>query len=496
MNKDILTKKPFTRPLPIAAAPRIINTNDYRTPYKPKRQFIEVPQAQFIADYETTGHIINSQQYYPDPIKKDENTGEYYREQRFRAAFPFQKIIHTQQVVHLVGNDIHHELNGNHNSKTETELFHSFKKGWLAYDMEIAFYELAAAAKKLGDAATCFYIKDRKPRWRTFSYDNGDTIFPHYNDDGELTLFARLYNAFDRNQRLQTTFVEVWDSTTLTRYRRAESGIKGIINRVADFFDISGFVVDMPPTPHGFTTIPIVYYRDDGGACWSASQDAIDKYELAVSHLCQNNAAYAFPIMVLKGEEIEVKADIYKAVKAIDMGVDGKAEYLEPQGNVAAFKEQLDVLLKLIFQGSFAVLPPEIKSGDVPGVTVKLIYSPSIDQATCDSKDFQRPLRSMIDLFKYAYGMSLARSREMQALDTYSWIEPYVHQNTAEIVQNLVSLHGNGLISAETASALHGYGENNEFDKIMREMKEQQQQDLLIELGNTNPDVAHGEKAE
>lgn len=487
MNKDILTKKPFTRTLPIDSQPQVINSKDFRTPFKPKSQFINVPQSQFLAEYDTMGHIINSRIIYPDPIKQDEKTKEYYREQRFRVAFPFQRIIHTQQVVHLVGNDIHHELNGNHNSKREMELMHLFKRGWLANDMEIAFYELASNAKLVGDAAFCIYLDNGKPRWRTFSYQYGDTLFPHYNDNGQLDVFARLYNAYDSKARITTTFVEVWDDKTLTRYRRSERGFKGMVNRVKDFFDISGYEVDMPATPHGFDTIPIAYYRDDRGACWSASQDAIDKYELAVSHLCQNNAAYAFPIMVLKGEDIDIQADMYKAVKAIDMGLDGDAKYLEPQGNVESFRLQLDILLKLIFQGSFAVLPPEIKSGDVPGVTVKLIYSPSIDQATCDSKDFHKPLRRMVELFKYACGFSLGTPREMSQLDTFSWIEPYVHQNTAELVQNLVALHGGGLISAETASGLHGYGENNEFDKIMREIKEQQQQDLLAELTTNVP---------
>ena len=56
------------------------------------------------------------------------------------------------------------------------------------------------------------------------------------------------------------------------------------------------------------TVRPDVYKRQ---ACWSFSQDNIDKYELAISHLCQNNMAYAFPIMLLKGEDVEIQGDMY-----------------------------------------------------------------------------------------------------------------------------------------------------------------------------------------
>lgn len=30
--------------------------------------------------------------------------------------------------------------------------------------------------------------------------------------------------------------------------------------------------------------------------------------------------------------------------------------------------------------GSFVVMPPEVKSGDLPGVAIKLIYSPSLEK--------------------------------------------------------------------------------------------------------------------
>jgi hypothetical protein len=46
----------------------------------------------------------------------------------------------------------------------------------------------------------------------------------------------------------------------------------------------------------------------------------------------------------------------------------------------------------------------------------------------------------------------------------------------------LVQLVGAGILSKETGSEESGYGKNNEWDRLMREYKEEQQADLLYQL--------------
>lgn len=489
MERDILLKKPFVKVMPGPLFTTKLTSTEMRRVKRDCPAYECVSQEQFIREYDPAGHKINSDKHYPDRIKYNEETKEYYKEYMFRACFPFQRIITTQQLIHLCGNDIHIELSEEHTSEAELDLILKLKKGWLLKDMEIAFYELAKSVKKTGDGATVMFLKDGKVYWKSLGYDKGDILYPHYDSiSGELMLFARSYKDYDAEGKCNNTYVEVWDNVNLTRYKRAEKGIKAGVNKLLNVFGIDGFEIETPPTPHGFDEIPVVYVRDDDGACWSGSQDSIDKYELAISHLCQNNMAYAFPIMVLKGSEVEIKADIYGAVKAIDAGTDGEAKYLEPAGNVDSFKLQTDILLKNIFNGSFAVLPPEIKSGDFPGVTIKLIYSPSLDKAIDDSKFYQLAIGKMTRLFKFGYGIELSCATQMMNLQTYTWIEPYVHQNQTELVNNLVQLVNSDLLSHNTGSTLTGYGENNEYEKIIKEKKEQEKADLLFELnanGNT-----------
>jgi len=203
--------------------------------------------------------------------------------------------------------------------------------------------------------------------------------------------------------------------------------------------------------------------------------------------------AYAFPIMVLKGEDVNIQGDIYGDVKCITMGNEDAAQYLTPADASASFTTQLNTLLKNIFMGSFIVEPPEVKSGDLPGVAIKLIYSPSLEKAIIDAKEYDKAVDKLVRLFKFGYGVEIGKVTQMANLCVFSWIDPYVHQNNSELVNNLCMLVNSGILSKDTASSLSGYGENNEFDKIIREWKETQAADLLydnnsISVGNTASD--------
>ena len=166
--------------------------------------------------------------------------------------------------------------------------------------------------------------------------------------------------------------------------------------------------------------------------------------------------------------------------------MDAKINYLERSDNTAAFELQLNTLLKQIFLGSFAVMPPEVRSGDLPGVAIKLIYSPSLDRAMIDAKEFDHVIDEVNELFTYAYGVQERKLSKYQSLNILSYIVPYVHQNTAELINNLVQAKSNGILSAETGSELTPYGKNNEYKRIIAEAKEEEKSDLLYQQIKAN----------
>lgn len=487
IDDTILTKVPFTR-----ITPRGYLRGQTINDLKPMRvrtdrmNYKVVSQSDFLREYFPSGHMINSEEYYPDRIKYDEENKRFFKESVFRAAFPFQMIITIQHLVHLFGNDVRHELTDGKMDEKVNELFLEFQKGWLDHNIDIALYEMGKSVKITGDGALVFYLLDGKVYTKTLSFLEGDTLYPHYDTvTGKLDMFARQFVDYDAEAKERVVWVEVWDKEYMYTYRQDKQGLAGAFNRVKEFFGLSGYSLVGSPKRHGFSRIPVVYHRDPNGACWSFSQDSIDKYELAISHLCQNNMAYAFPIMLLKGDDVEIQGDMYGAVKAITMGKEDDASFMARPQASEEFNLQLTTLLKMIFMGSFIVMPPEVKSGDLPGVAIKLIYSPSLEKAMIDAKDFDHVVDETKTLFQEGYGVEVGKVSRFASLNILSYIIPYIHQNSAELVQNLVSCVGAGILSKQSASDQTGYDKNAEWDRIMKEHKAEQEADLLYQIKTT-----------
>lgn len=487
MINDILTKRAFVRPMPQFAQTATFTRKPERAKVpKDTTLWQTVSQGQFIREYYTSGHLINDPTYYPDRIKYDEDKKQFFTEKVVRCAFPLQMIITSQHLVHISGNDVRHELTDSDNNEEKQELFLRWQKGWLDENIETRLYYFYKSSYIVGEAALLFYLKDKKMYTKNLSFLNGDTLYPHYDSiTGKLDAFARKFSDYDEENNEYVQWLEVWDEKYLRRYRRDVQGFRGAVTKVKELFGLDGWVL-VDEDLHGFERVPVTYHRREEGACWSFVQDAIDKYELAVSYLCQNNMAYAFPIMVLQGDNVEVQGDIYGQVKAITADKESSIKYLERSDNTAAFELQLNTLLRQIFLGAFAVMPPEVRSGDLPGVAIKLIYSPSLDRAMIDAKEFDHVIDDTNELFTYAYGIQEEKSTQFKSLNILSYIVPYIHQNTAELINNLVQAKSSGILSAETASEQTTYGKNCEFAKITAEAKQEQEADLLYQQIKTN----------
>lgn len=119
--------------------------------------------------------------------------------------------------------------------------------------------------------------------------------------------------------------------------------------------------------------------------------------------------------------------------------------------------------------GSFTVLPPEVKGGDLPGVTIKLLYSPAVEKAMEDAQHWNAAIDKMVSIFKFGFGIETKKSAQYNNLPVRGEIIPYVHQNDQEIIANLNQSKTMGTLSTETTSEVHPYANNDEFTRITKE---------------------------
>lgn len=485
--KTLLSKKPWLAVQPSGPG----------TPLKTEPRI----QDDFIRQYYPSSHRIKDAMCFPDiyrqieepVIENGEDTGRTvlntYVEKVPRFAFAYQQIITLKQLVHLCGNDIQFDLN----TKIETDSIANdlkmFRGGWHEKDMEHAFYEFAKSVKITGDAAFVAYLENGVFGWEVLSFLNGDRIYPHFGRDGKLAVFARAYKEYTEDGKVIDR-LEVWDKTYLYRLRRAsesnDNPIPLTFGKGGDTCVLDGYVFadpTMSATPHGFNRVPIAYLRDDNGPCWSASQDSIDEYEMAFSQMAHNNKAFGEPILYLKGENVEANHDMNGTIKTITMGTDDNAGYLAGQSASESFMKELTDLHERIFEQSFAVTPPELKSGDLPAAALKILYSPAVEKGMNDAETFTPMLNDMVYLYSYGYGVECRKSLDFVNLPLYPWVKPYVHLNESAVTQDLATAVQNGFLSRKTASErLWFYSVSTEWERITEEAKEAEKADLLAEF--------------
>lgn len=449
-------------------------------------------QADFLREYFPSGHRIMDPTEYPDVYKKDPVSKKLYRQPIQRTAFAFQQLIATKHILHLTGNDTQFEIaQGRDTESREEELQRQliqFRKTWLTADMEVRDFEAVRSYYITADTALVGFIrKDGKGGAKVLSYLNGDTLFPQFDSvTGELLAFGRQYCDYDEDGSTKVKWLEVWDDTYLYRFTQGtQDGTSGEPYIINGEYAVNGYQL-VSKKPHGFSFLPVAYARRESGPVWSAVQKNIEDYEEAFSHLCENNRAYAFPIFYYKGEgqDLQIQGDMNGAVKALAMSdTEAEAGFLNGTDASNAFATQLDKSYNLIYELSFTVKPPELKSGDLPGVALKLLYSPAIESAMNDAQELQPFLSQVVRIVKYISGHENNNIQTMMALPVNAWYKAYVHANYTEEVTNLATAVQNNFLSHQTASErCPEFPKNDEYERIIREQKEKQQQDLLVDI--------------
>lgn len=444
------------------------------------RNRYEVFQENFLAELDPSGHRINDPTIYENIIKrvpkknmygeelKDENGNTMMMVTEIpieRVSIPLQEVIKTKQVSNITAESIkfsHLKLNP---TSQEHDTFIEFKNGWATKNMETAKYEFINSVKATGDAAFCAIMYKQEYSYKVFSKLNGDSLHPIFDNLGNLKIFGREYTTYDYSEREDVPCLDIWDDKYLSTYkystnidnkstinkdRFAWDDDNGFTQKITNDNEQDGWVL-VKRDLHGFSKIPIVYQKDEIGACWSPVQDLIDKLELALSQLAENNKSYAFRIMIIKGG-FNIQGDLKGQARAIMLDDEkSDAKFLEKADASSSFELQLKTTLQHILLGSFVVVPPEI-NGDISGVAVKILYSPAFEQGIKDINMFNKSIDDIVKLFKEGYGLEQGNIAGYKSLQVRGDMMPYIPQNENEKQQNLALGVQNGYLSKESAS--------------------------------------------
>ncbi len=352
--------------------------------------------------------------------------------------------------------------------------------------MEVAFYQGVKSIKATGDGAFVGFLDKGTFGWKVLSFLNGDRLYPHYDmRTGKLSTFARTYCSYDEDGGITKRYIDVWDDTYYYRFV-ADGDPRNIFEKakqmIFKFFSVDGYQLE-EQVEHGFTFIPVAYHRDDNGPCWTDSEEAIENYEVAFSNLAHSNHEFGLPIMYVKGEgsqEVTTK-DMTYASKIMLLPSDGEIGFLNKQDASNAYAAELNKLEENIYKMSSAVKTPELKSGDTPGVALKIMYTDAYERAMIDAQEFDSFIDKMVEIFNFGYGVEAEMRLAFQNTNIRHFIEPYIHVNMTELITNLNTAVIGGFLSKQTASEKNPYATPAEWAKIQQEKHDEKMDELLLE---------------
>lgn len=485
--RDLLSKKPFTRILPDGHYDHGYIWNELsEMPVKEDRLRRKiVTQEDFMRELDPAGHLINDKELFPDIWQKNDEDGKWYVQEIPRYAFSYQQIILVKHLTHLCGNDIQFEVSDKNITSETMDTFNAHRDGWANKNMEVAWYQLAKSVKATGDGAFVGFLDKGEFGWKTLSFLDGDKLFPHYDlRTGKLSTFARTYCNYTENGSVAKRYIDVWDNKYYYRFV-ADGDSTSLIDKakqlVLKLFSIDGYKLEWIEE-HGFDRIPVAYKRDDNGPCWTFSEESIENYEIAFSNLAHSNHDFGLPIMYVKGEgseEVTTK-DMSYASKIMVLPSDGEIGFLNRQDASNAYAAELEKLEDSIYRQSFAVKTPELKSGDTPGVSLKIMYSDAYEKAMNDAHEYDGVVNDMIHIFEWGYGIECEKRLAFINTNIRHYIDPYIHLNTTELTTNLNTSVMGGFLSKQTASEKSPYATPQEWQRIQAEKKEEQAQELLL----------------
>lgn len=486
--RDLLTKKPFTRILPDGHYDHgyVLNEVSEMPVTQDRLRRKIVTQEDFLRELDPAGHLIYDKELYPDVWQQNEEDGRWYVQELPRYAFAFQQIILIKHLTHLCGNDIQFELSDTKVTEDKREVFTAFRNGWANKNMEVAWYQLAKSVKATGDGAFVGFMDNGEFGWKVLSFLKGNRLYPHYDlRTGKLNLFARTYCNYTEDGKVSKRYIDVWDNTYYYRFV-SDGDPLNIFDKVKQtifkLFSTDGYTLEYRER-HGFNRIPVAYMRDDNGPCWTFSEESIENYEIAFSNLAHSNHDFGLPIMYVKGEgseEITTK-DMSYAAKIMLLPEDGEIGFMQRQDASNAYKAELDKVEDAIYKQSFAVKTPELKSGDTPGVALKIMYSDAYEKAMNDAQEYDGAVDDMVTIFSWGYGIECEMRLEFTTTNIRHFLEPYVHRNNSEIVTNLNMSVVGKFLSRQTASEKNPYATPNEWERICNEEHDSMMNQLLLE---------------
>jgi len=297
--------------------------------------------------------------------------------------------------------------------------------------------------------------------------DNGDEIFPHFDEYGDMDSFTRKYDVEDEKGKTQQ-YIDVYMADRMIRFHRISGGYER-----KDF--VNGVEIPDPEDPENeekkntiiLGKIPVIYYQQEATE-WGDVQSQIDQFEMRLSKFIDTNDYFGSPAIKVMGELVDApeKGEIGKVFTLKGQNIDGKysygdIQYLTWEHMPTAVELELKELRNIIYSLSST---PDLSFDNVKGsqalsgIAMKFMFLDAILKAKNHEEVFSENFTRRMNILKQMIAkiVNISMADQLKNLKFGFEFQNPLPENVQEIVDMLVSATGNErIMSRDTAVSLN-----------------------------------------
>lgn len=398
-----------------------------------------------------------------------ESNTSYRIERVARVAVALQKLIINRAVAFCFGNPVAYHASPE--SEQEEQVMHAFKRILHDNKTNSLNRKIARAIFGFKECAELWYVQAKdsdhktygfpaksKLRCRLLSPAFGDTLYPYFDETGDLVAFSRSFARVQSDGARQDYF-ETYTDNAHYLWVNSSSGYQ-----LADGF----------PKANPIGKIPIVY----GYQAQLETEDVdglIDRLEKLLSNFADTNDYHASPKIFTTGNILGF-AKKGEAGGIIEGEEGATAQYLSWQHAPESVRLEIDKLLSLIYT---ITQTPDISFdsvkglGAISGVALKLLFMDAHLKVQDKREIFDEYLQRRVNIIK-AYIGQLNTQLEQTAdeLEIEPEITPYILTSELDEINMWLAANGNKPLVSQRASVKGAnltQDPDRDFEQILEE---------------------------
>lgn len=278
-------------------------------------------------------------------------------------------------------------------------------------------------------------------RCRILAYSLGDSLYPIWDNMGDMVGFLRVYEDSDDDDNP----IQVNELYTATKTFIITRPIKGG----------SSYTVEERENPIG--KIPVIYYAQPAPE-WFDVQPAIERFEKLVSNTGDSNDYYASPTTVVSGNVIGFNRK-GETGKILETEKDATVSLLEARNGVESVKFEKELLKSEILEGSQTpdISFESMKSlGTFSGIALKMLFFDASLKVESKMPTYGMSKQRSINFVKATLALFDNNFKAASRMPIEPKIEAYMPQDTQELIDMLnIATGQQPIMSQDTAINLN-----------------------------------------